>query len=149
MHFISLRKYNLFISYNSLYINIITHDRLQSSVRQHCADFTDGTAIVDQELFVAFALLAVTADANFNAGRNFSCGKSDYVIAETGAFTGGNSEGGKGHKDAIGQNNLKQLRLMHVLGIDGFVVDNRTKPGTGKRNFRLARIAKDGQRISA
>ena len=51
-------------------------------------------------------LLAVTADANFNAGRNFSCGKSDYVIAETGAFTGGNSEGGKGHKDAVGADDL-------------------------------------------
>lgn len=121
----------------SLNIDIITHDRLQSSVRQHCADFTDGTAIVDQELFVAFALLAVTADANFNTGRNFGCGKSDYVIAETGAFTGGNSEGGKGHKDAVGADDLQQLPLMDVFGIDLLIVDDGAQARTGKSDLGL------------
>ena len=103
----------------------------------YCADFTDGTAIVDQELFVAFALLAVTADANFNAGRNFSCSKSDYVIAETGAFTGGNSEGGKGHKDAVGADDLQQLPLMDVFGIDLLIVDDGAQARTGKSDLGL------------
>lgn len=125
------------VTASSLNIDIITHDRLQSSVRQYCADFTDGTAIVDQELFVAFALLAVTADANFNAGRNFSCGKSDYVIAETGAFTGGNSEGGKGHKDAVGADDLQQLPLMDVFGIDLLIVDDGAQARTGKSDLGL------------
>lgn len=91
-------------------------------------------------MFVALALLAVTADANFNAGRDFSRGKSDYVIAETGAFAGGNSEGGKGHKDAVGADDLQQLPFMDVFRIDLLIVDDGAQARTGKSDLGLKGI---------
>ena len=56
VHFISLRKYNLFISYNSLYINIITHDRLQIIFQQCIINFLHTSAIRNFKLIIAFVL---------------------------------------------------------------------------------------------
>ena len=88
VHFISLRKYNLFISYNSLYINIITHDRLQIIFQQCIINFLHTSAIRNFKLIIAFVLdvFHMASDSGADSCRNLSSRNTYEMISHACAW---------------------------------------------------------------
>ena len=85
----------------------------------------DRAAVRDFELLIALILAGVTADTDVYACGNLGGGDADDIIAEARPLAGRDSDGRERHEDAVGTNDLQQLRLVYVLRVDLIVIDDR------------------------
>ena len=93
---------------------------------QQCLiDFVYRAAVRDLKLVISFIFdfLHMAANAGTDSGRNFCGRNAGEMVADSGTFSGGNGDTGKGHEQAVGTDHLEQLGLMDIHGIDPVVVD--------------------------
>ena len=107
----------------------------------------DRAAVRDLELLIALILAGVTADTDIYAGGNLGGGDADDIIAETRPFAGRDSDGRERHEDAVGADDLQQLRLVYVLRIDLIVIDDRAQARTRECDLCVRILALDRKSV--
>ena len=83
----------------------------------------------------------MTADTDVYACGNLGGGDADDIIAEACPLAGRDSDGRERHEDAVGADDLQQLRLVHVLRIDLIVIDDRAQARTRERDLCVRILA--------
>ena len=83
----------------------------------------------------------MTADTDVYACGNLGGGDADDIIAEACPLAGRDSDGRERHEDAVGADDLQQLRLVYVLRVDLIVIDDRAQARTRERDLCVRVLA--------
>ena len=138
-------------------VNIVVQDRLETALFHISVHLGYGPVVTDFELLISDVAATVSmsdkmirlvlvfflmvADSGGYARRHLGRAYFGDAIAESSAFPAGDRDPCIGQENAVGAENLTELALADITGIDAVVVDDGAQAGTAEGELGMRIIA--------